>query len=510
MFAALVACGGGAPGELSDGGLAPLPPATTAGPDGGAVSGNSPDSGSAPDSGAPPDSGAAPDSGTPADAGPDAGPVAPPDAGTPPAACLAAPLLQQLGFTSRLLVGADMTESIAEQAPFDIRYLYLAGGLPDGSGTCTSCKTGCTSAGLSCANTAGCGWWGCWQDDTLAPGQYVRDLLAKTRATGQLPMITYYELLQTSRVAEGDPEVTVAIRDTALMTRFFNDWRFLLQQVGPSPALFHVEPDFWGYAEKLSQDPHLLPAAIAAANPTDCAAQENSVAGMGRCLIAMVRKYAPNAKVGLHASGWGTGRDVISNRDPALDVAAEGRKLADFLLACGGGAADFVGMDLADRDAGYERTLGIDTFWDVTNATLPNFLQAFSWSRALTGRLGRPGLWWQLPVGNMALSNVDKAWQDNRVDYFFSHTAQVAGSNAFGMVFGAGELHQTNPSTDLGNLVGKVRSLHLGGGQAACVSPAGRAGGVRRSQKPRQTMRANAGSRSRYLRQSRRGSRQSR
>ena len=491
--------------------VAPQQPATAVDPDGGVVPGTAPDAGTALDAGTAAGTGPA-DAG--ADAGPiaqaDAGPIAQADAGAPAATCLATPLLQSLGFTSRVLIGADMTESIAEQAPFDIRYLYLAGGLADGAGTCNSCATGCTAAGASCANTAGCGWWGCWQDDRVAPGQYLRDLLAKTNATGQLPMITYYELLQTSRVAEGDPEVTVAIRDSALMTRFFNDWRFLLQQIGQSPALLHVEPDFWGYAEKLSQDPHLLPAAIAGANPTDCAGQENSVAGMGRCLIAMVRKYAPRAKVGLHASGWGTGMDVISNRDPHFDVAAEGRKLADFLLACGAGAADFVGIDLADRDAGYERTLGINTFWDVTNATLPNFLQAFNWSRALTERLGRPGLWWQLPVGNMALSNVDKGWQDNRVDYFFSHTAQVAASNAFGMVYGAGEIHQTTPSTDLGNLVSKVRSLHVGGGQAACVSPAGRAPAIRRSQKPRQRMRANCGSRSKYLRQSRRGSRHSR
>ena len=496
FLAAVAACVGGSRPERPDGSVAPQPPATAGAPadsDAGIVDLRS-------------DAGSASDSGTVADAGP----IAQSDAGTPAASCLATPLLQQLGFSSRLLVGADMTEIIAEQAPFDIRYLYLAGGLADGADTCKTCATGCTAAGLSCANTAGCGWWGCWQDDRTAPGQYLRDLLAKTSATGQLPMITYYELLHTSKVVEGDAEVTVAIRDTAVMIRFFNDWRFLLQQIGQSPALLHVEPDFWGYAGKLSLDPHQLPAAIATANPTDCAGQENSVAGMGRCLIAMVRKYAPKAKVGLHASGWGTRMDVLSNRDPRLDVAAEGRKFADFLLACGGGGADFVGLDLADRDAGWERTQGVDTFWDINNATLPNFLQAFAWSHALTERLGRPGLWWQLPVGNMSLPNVDKAWQDNRVDYFFSHTAQVAGSNVFGMVFGAGEIHQTNPSTDQGNLVSKVRSLHVGGGQAACVSPSGRALKVRRSHQLRQTTRANCGSRIKYRRQSRRGSWQSR
>ena len=71
-------------------------------------------------------------------------------------------------------------------------------------------------------------------------------------------------------------------------------------------------------------------------------------------------------------------------------------------------------------------------------------------------RIGRPALWWQLPVGNMSLPDVTYQWQDNRVDYFFAHPDEVAKTNAFGMVFGAGESHQTTPATDGGNLVRKV------------------------------------------------------
>jgi hypothetical protein len=222
---------------------------------------------------------------------------------------MASPLLSQLD-KSKLLVGADMTDAVAASARFDVRSMYLAGGLADGAGTCASCASGCSAAGKSCANSAGgCGWWGCWQDDSIAPGKYVRDLLNKTLEMGQLPMVTYYELLQTSQVAEGSPEVA-ALANAALMTRYFNDWRFLLQQLGSRAALLHIEPDLWGFAEKSGSDPHKLAAAVSHANATDCSAQEDSVAGLGRCLIGMVRKYAPNAKVGLQASAWGTGIDV--------------------------------------------------------------------------------------------------------------------------------------------------------------------------------------------------------
>jgi len=45
----------------------------------------------------------------------------------------------------------------------------------------------------------------------------------------------------------------------------------------------------WGYAEQLADDPHALPAAVDSANPTDCAAEENTIAGLGRCFGAMAQ-----------------------------------------------------------------------------------------------------------------------------------------------------------------------------------------------------------------------------
>jgi len=129
---------------------------------------------------------------------------------------------------------------------------------------------------------------------------------------------------------------------------------------------------------------------------------------------------------------------------------------------------DFVVVEASDRDAGWYKSLGRNTFWDPTNTTLPNFHQAFTWATALTERMNQPALWWQLPLGNMALPNSGLQWQDNRVDYFFAHPDEVARTNAFGMVFGGGEAHQTTPSTDNGNFVKKVQQLVAAGGQAAC------------------------------------------
>jgi hypothetical protein len=180
-------------------------------------------------------------------------------------------------------------------------------------------------------------------------------------------------------------------------------------------------------------------------------------------MVAMVRKWAPNAKVGLHASGWATGFDCILNADHSLDVAAKGRQTAAFLDPAGAASSDFVVVDIADRDAGWRESIGQDT-WIHGDATLPSYAQAFTWARALADRAGKPLLWWQVPVGNMSLPNTAQAWKDDKVSYFFDHPDLVVGSGAVGMAFGAGDGAQTTPETDGGYLATRAAALRAAGG----------------------------------------------
>jgi hypothetical protein len=368
-----------------------------------------------------------------------------------------------------------MAAATAASAPFDLQYLYVSGGIFDGATPCTSCATGCTTKGTTCANSGpGCAWWGCWQYDQDPPGEYVRTFegnCAKA-SPAQIPMVSYYQLLQASGVAEGAAEVTQGATNAAFMTRYFADWRFLLQQIGAAVALLHIEPDFWGYAEQAAQpgnDPTTLPAAVATANVTDCAAMPNTIAGMGKCMVAMVRKYAPHALVGLHASGWSTNNDVLLNTNASFDVAGEAKKTASFLAACGESEADFVVVETSDRDAGYYQTVqSKSTAWDATNATLPDFHQDFAWVTALTEALGKPALWWQTPLGNASQNNTANHYKDNRVDYFFAHMGELAAAHGVGAAFGAGAGDQTTPESDGGNFVTKAKAYFSAGGQALC------------------------------------------
>jgi hypothetical protein len=395
-------------------------------------------------------------------------PQPPPPPPPPEASCMGSNLLGWAGKT-RLLVGLAAGDPAARAAPYDLRYQYLAGPLADGAGPCASCASGCTSQGTSCANAAGgCGWWGCWQWDQVAPGAYVRDFLSRAQADGQLPMITYYLELQASGLAEGTAQLA-ALDDAAFLSRYLADWRFLLRQIGSAKALLHVEPDMWGYGQHRSADPAAIPARVKAAAPAECGALPDTLAGLGRCLVAMVRTHAPNARVGLHASGWASGMDCFQNRQASLDCAAEGRKVGQWLLAAGAGDGDFVGADMSDRDADWYRLVqGQQRWWDASNATLPHFHQAFTWAKAMAEALGRPVLWWQTPVGNSLQANVAGHYRDNRVEYLFAHMSEVAAAHGVGVAYGAGASGNTTPDDDGGVLAAATSAYVASGGAALC------------------------------------------
>jgi hypothetical protein len=388
-------------------------------------------------------------------------------------ACLGSKLMAHLG-SDTLVIGGAMETATAGKAPFDARYQYLAGGLFDSPSPCVSCATNCTSGGTACDNNHGCDWWGCWQWDQDPPGMFATNFITANEgaqwqgvARPQIPWFTYYEQLHSSGLQEGTAQLA-ALNNTAVLTRYLADWRFLLQKVGNHKVLLHIEPDMWGYVEQLNADPHAVPAAVPAANPTDCPSHESSAAGLARCMVHMVRKYSPQARVGLHASAWGTKFDVFGNSDPTLNVAGEAQKLVAFFTELGAKDGDFIVADPSDRDAGYYESIGRDSWWDDTNATIPNFAQAFTWTKLVAEGLQLPVFFWQIPVGHMGLSDTNDHWKDNRVDYFFAHTDEVVAAHIVGLLFGAGMGGMTTPETDGGNFVTRTVAYRNAGGTKIC------------------------------------------
>jgi hypothetical protein len=143
-------------------------------------------------------------------------------------------------------------------------------------------------------------------------------------------------------------------------------------------------------------------------------------------------------------------------------VVGETKKTAAFLKAIGAADGDFVVVEASDRDSGfYVQNGDASAAWDPTNVKLPNFKQSFTYAKTISEEVGRPLLWWQLPVGNSSTH-----YTDNRVDYFFAHTDEVAATHAVLMAFGAGKDDQTEPATDNGNLIAKTKAYVMAGGQS--------------------------------------------
>lgn len=342
---------------------------------------------------------------------------------------------------TRLLIGAQMDDSSAAAAPFDVRYSYLASlPVPD-------------DAYLKACPSTQMNWWACW-DNTHAPATQLRNSIAANKAATwqnaarpRVPMFTYYVMKSAAGYQEGEAELA-AMNDAATLKRYLTDWRFLLQTIGKERVILQIEPDLWGFVRGRNKDPHAVPAQVAAANPTDCAQQENSAAGLGRCMIAMARQYAPNAAVGLHASSWNH------------TESGNAEEIGKYMLALGAGSGDFVTTDPADRDAGwYKATYNKDTFW-----TDQSFAAYLAWSKKLAEVVGKSTVMWQVPLGNSQQNNTTNHWQDNKVDYLFNNLDKVADAHIAGLFFGAGDTPQTSPETDGGRLLGWTQGYDKKGG----------------------------------------------
>jgi len=377
------------------------------------------------------------------------------------AECPAAEVGDVLGH-DRLMIGGSMTVDSFEVAPFDLRYQYLAGDVPE-DGTCDSCAEGCSVDGVSCAG-GGCPWWGCWQWDQLPPGQFVIDFVSETADLGGAPMITYYIWYSVAGDVEGAAEIA-ALADGPSVAAYLADFQFLLQILADLeiPVIVHVEPDLWGYGHQVDDDPSQIAVALAAADAPECGSQPDTFAGFAACMLALADAIAPNVLVGFHASAWGAGADALINDDPEFDLAAHAEETAAFMSALGADGADVVVVEMSDRDAGYN-----GRWWDPTNETLPDFEQAIAWVETLGDSLGLAPLWWQVPYGHMGLTDICDEYQDNRVDYVFDHPEEFAAGGALGVAFGAGAGCMTTAETDGGHFLDRAVEYFETGGPPLC------------------------------------------
>jgi hypothetical protein len=263
---------------------------------------------------------------------------------------------------------------------------------------------------------------------------------------GTTPMYTLYAMASI-----GDGNLSGLAMDS-FMQPYWEGVRLLFQRIAvfDKPALVHVEPDFWAYAQQMANgNPAGLPVHVTSLVP-ECNGLTNDLAGLGHCILRLGRMLAPKALIGFHASRWAG--------DPAAMVT--------FLNGIGAGEGDVIVQDMLDRDAGcFEAHVDPNCqrndgpwYWDESNQTTPNFHEYLDWAKAIGDGVGKPILWWQVPFGVPSSTPGGTAdhYRDNRVHYVFSHIGEFTAAGGVGITFGVGTGNQTYITTDGGQFKNAV------------------------------------------------------
>jgi hypothetical protein len=286
--------------------------------------------------------------------------------------------------------------ALRKAAPFGFRYQYLAGGVNTGSG------------------------WSTWNSNGTFASMYVTD----SWSHGELPVLTYYMLLQSKPAGGDEAHADLAnLHNAATMSAYWDDVRLLFQRVkGAKPVVVHVEPDLSGYLEQ---------------------AGETTVASsFAQRWIGLRDELAPNVILAYHMSGWGTKHDIVYEDPPDATVRAYAAQSAAFYRALHA-KFDIAFEDFSDRDAGfYTKINGNPNTWMKPADFRRHMLYAQTFVRLAGVRM----VAWQIPLGNTVMRAMNNTWdhfQDDRVQWLLGNGARArlhayAAAGFAGFLFGRG------------------------------------------------------------------------
>src|SRR5581483_301415 len=261
--------------------------------------------------------------------------------------------------------------------PLGFRYQYLAGGVNTGQG------------------------WSTWNPNGTFVTRYERE----TWAAGEIPVFSYYMLLQ-SQPAAGNDELHKDIsnlQNPATMKSYWSDVRLMFERARSNKTVVvHVEPDLWGYLEQAG----------------DVALARN----FAHTWITLRNQLAPNVVLAYHMSGWGTKHDIAYE-------------------------------DFSDRDTGYyQKVEGNPNTW----FTPADFHRHLLYAQTFVRLAGVRMVAWQIPLGNTVEpveNDTPNHYRDNRVQWILgsrTHLRAYVAAGFAGFMFGAGAGGQTTADTDGG------------------------------------------------------------
>jgi hypothetical protein len=348
------------------------------------------------------------------------------------------------GLPSRLLVGlfedSGQTWMKGSGVPWDVRYRYLTKGWVNN--------------------------WG-WSP---ADGSFALQFMRECATQGFLPALQYYQV--NDEAGGGESQFLAKVRNAATMKGYFSDFKLLMQRAKEhgKPVMVLLEADGFGLLQQQTQSNPNASAAVASTGLPELAGLPNTVAGWGLAFLQLRKSVgASNVVLGLHVSGWASGKDVayFSVTDA---LGPEVDKVYAFLKPLGlgtnttGATYDVLVGDPLDRDSDfYARVLGQQRWWnasDSASVSSASFNRYAEWLRLWNVASGKRWVLWQIPEGNSNQLNVANAngprqgYKDNRAEYFFgpggaAHREKFASAGVIALLFGRGEGQQASHTTDV-------------------------------------------------------------
>lgn len=345
------------------------------------------------------------------------------------------------------------------------------------------------------------GWvnnWGWSAND----GGWGLSYMQETDAQGLVPAVQYYQLV--GEAGGGESSTLAKVQNKSTMASYFGDFKILMQRAKDfgKPVVVLLEADAFGFLEQQANHNPNTYAAIADSGLAELKGLPNSVAGWGLAFLALKKAVgANNAILGVHVSGWASGKDIAhsSVTDP---LQPEVDKVYGFMGPAGlatnvtGTTYDVLVGDPLDRDADYYRLErgGDDRWWDTSDSASINsksFNRYAEWLRLWNSKAQKRWILWQIPLGNSASKNVynnggpGEGYKDNRAEYFFGgdtkHLQRFADAGVIALLFGAGASGVSSYANDTysdGQLFMKSRAgkfLNAGG---LAIDPGGASAGT--------------------------------
>ncbi|MET0594893.1 MAG: hypothetical protein ABW133_19495 [Polyangiaceae bacterium] len=311
------------------------------------------------------------------------------------------------------------------------------------------------------------GWidnWGWGNRD----GKWGLDYMRECDAQRFIPVVQYYQM--NDEAGGGEGQFLAKAQNAATMQSYFGDFKILMQRAKEfgKPVVVLLEADGYGLLQQQSSNNPNAYAAIKDSGLAELSGLPNTVAGWGLAFLQLRKAVgANNAILGIHISGWASGKDVayFSVTDP---LSPEVDKVHAFLAPLGvgnnvtGSRYDVLVGDPLDRDSEYYRvTQSQDRWWDASDSasiSSKSFNRYAEWLRLWNVKAGMRWILWQIPLGNSNHTNVynngasREGYKDNRPEYFFgngtAHIAKFAESGVIGLLFGAGAGGQSSFQND--------------------------------------------------------------